>query len=80
MYRMKFQDTGKEEEVRSKEANNFWPEYILKFFEQKLEWFEDTCGSSVLEPAEAESDTTGAPDKILCKFIYLHILSEYFIF
>lgn len=67
---MKFEDMKHAEEICAEVASQFWPQYIIKFYEEKLEWVENAlCGSSTSEPVEAKEDTSGDADEVLCKFV-----------
>lgn len=74
VYAMRF--ANRVEEFTSDEATSFWPQKLIKFFEQHLEWTmstNDVDGGSV-GPIETTNDMVEDPVEVLCesRFYIIH--------
>lgn len=70
VYIINFDDTRDFEKVSSNQATQYWPQKIIQFLEQKIEWIQSTSNNNdCAVPIETQNPKMDVvPQQILCNF------------
>lgn len=67
---MQFPDTCAPEKFSSDEAAEYWPQKVIKYLEQRIDWVPSTdVVNRTPDPTEAFGNMVGDPQRISCKSV-----------
>lgn len=76
---IKFADLKQTEEIPAAQANRYWPQSIIKFYEERLEWVTAVhFGLPIPLTETIDIPDQAIPESVLCKFFFRYHVSFLF--
>lgn len=66
-----FTDVNQTEQIPAAQANIYWPQSIIKFYEERLEWISTVHFGQPIPTDESNNiDDSGRPESVLCTLFF----------
>lgn len=77
---VKFADAEQIEEVPAAQANIYWPQAIIVFYEQRLEWISTVHFGQPIPSVESNNiDESDRPESVLC-MLFIHFTDRFYFY
>lgn len=75
----KFADAEQTEEIPVLQANEYWPQSVIKFYEERLDWATTVhFGQQIPLTESIDIDVKAYPESVLCNFCFFDIMFHFY--